>query len=131
MSASERRPSHIGRRVALLSLAAVAIWYYAPPKVYVFYSKDGAENISYVLNTQHTIVRGELLPGNTTGDVGHIFPDNKFFMRFDWWSDKGGSHCINITPKWPTTEIHLDRNGNIDTSEGSGTDTDHLKQCVR
>lgn len=49
-------------------------------------------------------------------------------MMFDWWSDKGGSHCISITPKWPTTEIHLDRSGNIDISEGSGTD--RFKQCT-
>jgi hypothetical protein len=34
-------------------------------------------------------------------------------MRFDWWSDKGASHCVNIIPMWPTTEIHLDRNGDI------------------
>lgn len=129
MSASEKRPLHIGRWIALLSLAAVAVWYYAPPKVYIFYSKDGAKNISYVLNTQHTIVRGDLNPSGTTGDVGHIFPDDEFFMEFYWWRDNERRHCISITPKWPTTEIHLDRNGDIDISESGDTDTDRLKQC--
>ncbi len=130
MSASKKRPLHIGRWGALLLVAAVVVWYYAPPKVYVSYSKDGTEEMSYVLNTQHTIVRGDLRPGETTGDVGHIFPNEEFFMRLDWWSDNGRSHCINITPKWPTTEIHIDRNGDIDNSEGSGTDSDRLRQCV-
>jgi len=130
MSANEKRPRHIGRWIALFFIGLVALWYIAMPRVVVYYSKDGTENISYVLNTQHTIVRGALLPGKTTGDVGHIFPDDKFFMRFDWWNDKGLNHCVNITPRWPTTEIHLDRNGDIDSSEGSGTDMDRLKQCT-
>lgn len=130
MFASEKRPLHIGRWVVLLLVAAIAFWYYAPPKLYVFYSKDGAEDFSYVLNTQNRIVRGNLRPGETTGDVGHIFPNEDFFMRLDWWSNKGRSHCINITPRWPTTEIHLDRNGDIDNIEGSGTDADRLKPCV-
>ena len=40
------------------------------------------------------------------------------------------AHCVNITPKWPNTDIYLDANGDIDLSEGSGTDSDRLKQCV-
>lgn len=111
-------------------VVAAALWYYAPPKVYIFYSKDGTKDISYVLNTQNRIVRGDLRPNETTGDVGHIFPNEEFFMRFDWWSAGERRHCISITPKWPTTEIYLDRNGDIDRSKGSGTDTDRLKQCL-
>lgn len=130
MPASEKRQLNIGRWIALSIFALIACWYIAMPRVVIYYSKDGIEEISYVLNTQHKIVRGDLLPGRTTGDVGHIFPNDSFFMMLDWWSDKGGSQCINITPKWPTTEIHLDRSGNIDISKGSGTDTDRLKQCT-
>lgn len=130
MSASEKRPSHIGRWIALFLVAVVAVWYYAPPKVYIFYAKDGTKDIGYILNTQHRIVKGDLPPGDTTGDVGHIFPDEAFFMEFYWWRKDEQRHCVNITPKWPTTEIHLDLNGNIDTSPGSGTDADHLKQCT-
>ncbi|MNG34793.1 hypothetical protein D3C84_1213700 [compost metagenome] len=48
------------------------------PRVVIYYSNDVTEKISYVLNTQHTIVRGGLLPGETTGDVGHIFPNDNF-----------------------------------------------------
>ncbi|MNG08109.1 hypothetical protein D3C84_914450 [compost metagenome] len=130
MFANKKRPLHIGRWTALLLVVAIAIWYYSPPKVYIFYSKDGTKNISYALNTQHTIVRGDLLPSGTTGDVGHIFPNNKFFMELHWWREGERRHCVNITPRWPTTEIHLDRNGNIDTSKHSGTDADRLKQCI-
>jgi hypothetical protein len=129
MSASEKRPRHIGRWTGLILIGAVVCWYVAIPRVVVFYSKDGTKNISYVLNTQHTIVRGELLPGKTTGDAGHIFPDDEFFMRLDWWNVKGLNRCVSITPQWPTTEIHIDRNGEIDTSEGSGTDGERLKVC--
>lgn len=130
MFANKKRPLHIGRWITLLLVATIAIWHYAPPKAYIFYSKNGTKDISYVLNTQHTITRGGLRPGETTGDVGHIFPDDKFFMELYWWREGEHRHCINITPKWPTTEIHLDLNGNIDTNKESGTDTDRLKQCT-
>ena len=98
MSASEKRPRHIGRWVGLVLIGAVACWYVAIPRVVVFYSKDGTKPISYVLNTQHTIVRGELLPGETTGDVGHIFPEDEFFTHLDWWNARGQNRCISITP---------------------------------
>lgn len=129
MSASENRSRRIGRWVGLFLIGAVACWYIAIPRVVVYYSKDGTKNINYVLNTQHTIVRGELLPGKTTGDVGHIFPDDEFFMRLDWRNAKGLNRCISITPQWPTTEIHIDHKGEIDTSEGSGTDGTRLNAC--
>lgn len=56
-------------------------------------------------------------------------------MKTSLWSSIGGggktrNHCVNVTPKWPTTHIYLDANGDIDTREGSGTDTDRLKQCT-
>jgi hypothetical protein len=111
-------------------LAAVAVWYYAPPKVYIFYSKDGAKTISYALKTQHTITRGDLNPSGTTGDIGHLSPGEEFFMEFYWWSASGRNHCVNITPKWHKTKIYLDANGDIDLRPGKGTDAERLNKCV-
>ncbi|MCI8208557.1 hypothetical protein AUC61_03320 [Pseudomonas sp. S25] len=107
----------------------LVILYYAQPRVYILYSKDGNKNISYILNTEHRFVKGDLLPDRTTGDVGPIFASEKFFMEFYWWGDNERRHCISITPKWPTTEIHLDHNGNIDIRRESETDVDSLKEC--
>lgn len=129
MSASEKRPRQVGRWIGLFLIGAIACWYAAIPRVVVFYSKDGTKKINYILNTQHTIVRGGLLPGETAGDVGHILPSDEFFMRLDWWNAKGLNRCVMIMPQWPTTEIHIDRNGEVDTSEGSGTDRNRLKAC--
>jgi hypothetical protein len=58
------------------------------------------------------------------------FPDDNFFMEISWWSKSVRAHCVNITPKWPNTDIYLDANGDIDLSEDSGTDSDRLKQCI-
>jgi hypothetical protein len=130
MYAGEKRSRYIRRWIGLVLFGLVVFWYVALPRVVVYYAKDGTSNINYVLNTKHTIVRGELLPGETTGDVGHIFPDDEFFMMLDWWNDMGLKHCIYIAPKWLTTEIHLDRNGDIDQSKASGTDADRLTPCA-
>ena len=129
-TASSKPVSYVKRVVGLLLVALVTLWYYAPPRVVIYYSKDGREELSYILNIQHRNDKGTLAPGETTGNTGHIFPDEKFFMEFYWWSDKGRNHCVNITPKWPNTHIYLDANGDIDHSEGSGTDSDRLKQCI-
>jgi hypothetical protein len=69
-------------------------------------------------------------PGSSTTDHGFLFPDEKFFMEISWWSNDVRPHCINITPKWPNTHIYLDANGDIDLSEGSGSDSDRFKQCT-
>ena len=129
-SAHSKPVSYVKRVAGLLLVALVILWYCAPPRVVIYYSKNGREELSYILNIQHQNDKGTLAPGETTGNTGHIFPDKKFFMEFYWWSDNGRNHCVNITPKWPTTEIHLDLNGNIDSSKGSGTDVDRLKQCI-
>lgn len=129
-NATGKPASYVKRVVGLLVISLLALWYFAPPRVVIYYSKDGHEVLSYILNTQHRNDKGTLAPGETTGNTGHIFPDEKFFMEFYWWSDQGRNHCVNITPKWPTTETHLDSNGNINSSKGSGTDIDRLKQCI-
>lgn len=114
-------------------LSPFAFWYVATPTVTVHYSKEATENLGVVWNTENRIYRsgrGGLYPGETSMDFGHIFPDEGFFMEFYWWGKKTRNHCVNITPKWPTTHIYLDANGDIDRSEDSGTDTYRLKQCI-
>ncbi len=119
--------------VLCLLLSPFAFWYGATPTVIVHYSKEATENLGVVWNTENRIYRsgrGGLYPGETSMDYGHIFPDEGFFMEFYWWGEKTRNHCVNITPKWPTTHIYLDASGDIDRSEESGTDTDRLKQCI-
>lgn len=128
MSANRKR-RYVWRWILLLFVSLFLFWYYAPPRVYIFYSKDGTKNISYILNTQHKFVKGDLLPGKTTGDVGHVFPNEDFFMEFYWWRDKERRHCISIAPSWPNIKIHLDRDGNVDMSKQGGTDLKRLKEC--
>ncbi|AUG42163.1 hypothetical protein CXP47_20520 [Pseudomonas chlororaphis] len=130
------KPIRYGRIFAvllLLLLSPLVFCYVATPTVIVYYPKEAKEKLGSVWNTQHRIYRGGrggLYPGEVTLDFGHIFPNENFFMEFYWWGDKIRNHCVNITPKWPTTRIYLDVDGNIDTRPGSGTDTDRLKQCI-
>lgn len=119
--------------VLFLMLSPFAFWYVATPTVTVHYSKDATENLGVVWNTQNKIYRsgrGGLYPGESSMDFGHIFPDEGFFMEFYWWGEKTRNHCVNITPKWPTTHIYLDANADIDRREESGTDIDRLKECI-
>lgn len=119
--------------VLFLILTPFAFWYVATPTVKVHYSKEATETLGVVWNTENRIYRsgrGGLYPGESSMDFGHIFPDDAFFMEFYWWGNKTRNHCVNITPKWPTTHIYLDANGDIDKRENSGTDTDRLKQCI-
>jgi len=117
--------------IPLLLLAAVLLWRNAVlPTAIIHYSKFGNGELKYIWNVQDRIYKGQLQPGGVTIDHGFLFPDDKFFMEIYWWSDNVRSHCVNITPKWLTTHIYLDANGDIDTRKGSGTDTDRLKQCI-
>jgi hypothetical protein len=92
--------------------------------------KNGASELRIFWNVQHRIYKGDMPPGSITTDHGFLFPDEKFFMEISWWSNDVRAHCINITPKWPNTHIYLDANGDIDLSEGSGTESDRFKQCT-
>jgi hypothetical protein len=128
---ANRKPVRYGHYViGVILVILFTLSYCAPPRAVIYYSKDGREELNYILNIQHRTDKGTLAPGETTGNTGHIFPDKNFFMELYWWSDKGRNHCVNITPKWPNTKIYLDANGDIDYSEGSGTDSDRLKQCI-
>jgi hypothetical protein len=120
-------------RIFALLLSPVALWYVLTPTVTVHYSKEASEELRAVWNTQHRIYRsgrGGLYPGEISTDYGHIFPDEDFFMEFYWWGKKTRNHCVNIIPRWPTTHIYLDVNGDIDRSKGHGGDVDRLKQCA-
>lgn len=119
-----------GKVITLLLLATFLFWYVTLPRVVVNYPKEGKEELRYIWNTQHRIDKGGILPGEGTADIGHIFPDEKFFMMFDWWSKKGLRRCISITPKWgTTTEINLDETGRIDTAKTSSDVITRLKPC--
>ncbi|WP_256365265.1 hypothetical protein [Pseudomonas sp. PDM25] len=113
-----------------LLFSPLIFWYAATPRVAVYYAKDGKGELRYIWNTQHRIDKGGMLPGEATADLGHIFPNEHFFMEFNWRSREGRDHCISIAPKWPKTKIYLDSNGDIDSGSGSGTDVDRLKRCT-
>lgn len=130
-SARSKSIRYVNILIGAILVISITFSYYAPPRVEIYYSKDGHEDLKYILNTQHHNDKGTLAPGETTGNTGHIFPDEEFFMEFYWWNDNGRNHCVNITPKWPITKIHLDLNGNIDSSKESGTDVDRLNHCIK
>jgi hypothetical protein len=109
---------------------AISYWDIALPTVTIHYSENGREELRYIWNVQHRIYKGGMQPGGGTADNGFLFPDDDFFMEISWWSKNVRAHCVNITPKWSNTNIYLDANGDIDLSEGSGTDSDRLRQCV-
>lgn len=113
----------------LLAILLIALWnIIVLPTATVHYSKHAVEELRLIWNVQHRIYKGGMPPGSSTRDHGFLFPDENFFMMFDWWG-KNVRHCVSITPKWPNTHIYLDANGDIDRSEGSGTDIDQLKPC--
>lgn len=114
--------------VMLAIQLSILFWYVAKPDVTVHYSAQGPGTLSYVLNIEDSIERGRLEPGHSFSDNGFIFPADDFFMQFDWWFD-GGSHCVQIKPKWPKTHIYIDANGELDRRPESGTDMDRLLRC--
>jgi len=115
----------------LLVLLLIVLWrIIVLPTATVHYSKNGADELRFIWNVQHRIYKGGLPPGSSTRDHGSLFPDEKFFMEISWWNDKDLRHCVNITPTWSYTHIYLDASGDIDLSEGSGTDSGRLKQCT-
>lgn len=119
-----------GKLITLLLLALLIFWYLTLPRVNVNYPNDGKYELRYIWNTQHRIDKGGILPGQGTVDIGHIFPDKSFFMRFDWWSKSGLRWCIDIIPKWgKTLDIYLDEVGRIDTVKTAPDVIARLKQC--
>lgn len=129
MSASKNK-FYWGRWITGLVGFLIVGWYLALPRVAIYYSGGGSKIFNYVFNTQHSIFRRNLMPGETTGDVGHIFPDKDFFMMFDWWADKTAPRCIYITPKrWSTLDIYLDEHGRLDITKTDKEVIERLKPC--
>ena len=115
--------------VIIVPIALIIVWGRVLPSATVYYAKEGKGDIHYVWNVQHRIFRGDLQPGHATSDDGFLFPDSDFFMVLDWSKDGGRNHCVAFTPTWPSTDLYLDADGNIDTREGSGTHKDGWKRC--
>lgn len=119
------------RDVVLFALIALlTAWYVAPPVVRVHYSKEGTDELRLIWNTQHNIHKEKMLPAQATFVTGHIFPNKKFLMMFDWWTEKGLRRCIDITPKWGSAlDIYLNETGCIDTARISPNVIARLKAC--
>lgn len=116
--------------ILLLFILPVAFWYFASPVVAVNFSANSKEEFRYVWNTQDRIHRGDIRHGGSAVEFSHIFPDEDFFMMFDWWTDKGFKRCIDITPEWGSTiDIYLDDSGRIDTAKTVPDVIARLKQC--
>lgn len=118
------------RRLLEISLLMYLLWYVLVPRAKVYYSEEGVGKLSFVLNTQHDIFRGEISPGQSTGGPGHLFKDDNFFMQFDW-TVTGKSHCIRINPEWPTTSIYIGADGVLDSGRTSAADSNRLAKCPR
>jgi len=114
---------------AALFVVPFLFWYIATPVVNVYYSEHGTDELRYIWNTQHNIHKERMQAGQSTFDLGHIFPDKNFFMMFDWWTERGLRNCVYITTKWPRTKIYLDGNGNIDTRKTSKDVLARLARC--
>lgn len=116
--------------ILLLIIPSVAFWYFASPVVVVNFSPNSKEEFRYVWNTQDRIHRGDIRHGGSAVEFSPIFPDEAFFMMFDWWTDTGFKRCIDITPEWGgTIDIYLDDLGRIDTAKTMPDVISRLKQC--
>lgn len=115
MTMSANKPKrHVLRWALVLLLVPVCFWYVATPLVSFHFSDKGQGRLGYILNVQHDISKGEIYPGETTGGSGHIFPNDHFFMEFDW-NNGGESRCVRVKPKWPKTDVYIGADGAIDS----------------
>lgn len=129
MSASKPWYRSVWRVVVLTLTTLYSFWYMATPRVGVYYSDKAAGQLDFIWDTQHSIYKGEIPPGGVTGGIGDIFPNDKFFMDFHWTASRK-NNCIRINPKWPTTSIYINADGNVDITEGNGTDIERLTKCT-
>jgi hypothetical protein len=113
----------------LLASGWYLYWHCIVPKVTVHYSDRAKDSLRVVWNTQNSIYKTQVLPGEITGDLGHLFPDDSFFIELDFWTDRGARGCVSITPKWLTTNIYIGPDGKIDMTSTGGTDTDRIRPC--
>lgn len=130
MSAKKNKTHYFRWTLLILTSLPIVFRFNFWPTVYIKLSPLATEDFHYVWNTQDRIYRGDLRNGKSTIEFGHLFPDEDFFMRFDWWTDKGFSRCIYVTPKWgPNLEIHLDAYGLIDTKKTNRENLSNIRQC--
>jgi len=123
-SSASKPKRHFWRWVAVLLLAPIIFWNVAIPQVSFHFSDKGQGRLGYILNVQHDISKGEIYPGETTGGAGHIFPNEQFFMEFNW-NNGGKSRCIRVKPKWPNTDVYIGADGAVD----SRTDGKRIEAC--
>lgn len=119
------------RHAVLFALIVLlTAWYAATPSVVIHYPKEATDELRLVWDTQHQIHRERMLPGEASSDVGHLFPDEDFFMVFFWGPIKGHMRCIDITPKrWATLDIYLTESGRVDINKTSPAIIERLKKC--
>ncbi len=116
---------HFWRWVVALLLSPLVFLYFATPQVSFHFSDKGEGRLGYILNVQDVIYKGEIYPGEATGGPGHIFPNDGFFMMFEW-NNGGKWHCIMTKPKWPKINIYIGPDGAIDRSR---TDAKVIEEC--
>lgn len=114
--------------ISAVILFPVFFWYLATPWVSFHYSSSAKEPLKFTLISPDELYGDHIPPGEARGGPGHIFPDEHFYMQFEWRSFKS-RRCIAINPKWPNTHIYIDAEGEIDRSPGSGTDIDRVSPC--
>lgn len=129
MNANNRQPLFVHQRLLIALLLVIPVWYVMVPRVEIKFSNEGRGVLGFILNTQHDIYRGDIMPGGTTGGVGHLFPNNDFFMQFDWFNN-GKHHCFSVIPKWPKSYVFIGPDGSIDKNRENGTDVDDLVPCL-
>jgi hypothetical protein len=128
--AGTRRPWYVTLLWIALLLWLATHWDFALPRVNVHYSPSGQDALRYIWNVQDRIDKGGMLPGGGATDHGALFPDEEFFMEFSWWSKiTRRNHCISISPQWPTTDIYLNADGDIDQGQTSATNISRLAAC--
>jgi hypothetical protein len=115
--------------VLFLILLPMLFWYFATPRVRLHYPETADGRLHVFIITPYEKYSADIFPGETVGGIGRIFPDNDYFMQFDW-NVSGGHRCINVKPKWPVVDIYLGADREIDRSLVSGTDNDQLFHCA-
>ncbi|WP_447651810.1 hypothetical protein [Pseudomonas abietaniphila] len=124
------RKIKVGYFLLLLLIAPLVAWYSATPGVIVHYPEEATDELGLIWDTNDQISRQRMLPGEATSELGHVFPDENFFMLFFWWTDRGLRKCIDITPKrWATIDIYLDKAGRIDIERTTPDVNERLKKC--
>jgi hypothetical protein len=117
--------------ISLIAFASLLFWRMATPVVHVHYSSKGTEPLKLIWNTQHSIHKERILPGQATFDTGQIFPNEEFFMMFNWWFDKGLQRCVDIqTKRGDVLNIYLNETGRIDTAKTGHEVIARLKPCA-